>query len=170
MGLLLLDLDGTLVADALVEVDGKLQRPQDQRFHEPVLLPGVFDRLSGAAADGERFSIVTNQGGVAWGYHTAAEVRQRIGRTLEQLEFFWGRPFTVHVAWKHPRATVPQFRGDDGRKPAPDMLRAALVEHYEDHTLYADRPVRMIGDRQEDQEAAAALGCDFSFAGDFFDR
>jgi HAD superfamily hydrolase (TIGR01662 family) len=168
MGLVMLDLDGTLVADAIVEVDTptgtKLQRHQHERFHEPRLQANVYDTLHELARQEDSFAIVTNQGGVAWGYHTQAEVYQRIGATVAQLSFFWGRPFSVHVAFMHPKATLPQFKGDDGRKPADEMLAAALVGH----GAGLDESV-MVGDRGEDEEAAKAAGVTFTPAFQFFD-
>lgn len=175
MGLIMLDLDGTLVADAIVEVDTptgtKLQRRQSELYTEPQLLERRYGRLKQSAEEGDSFAIVTNQGGVAWGYHTQAEVYQRIGRTLERLCFFWGQPFSVHVAWMHPRATLPQFKGDDGRKPAPTMIQKAREAHTSETDLEQwglISNVLMVGDRDEDREAAAAAGVDFALAGDFF--
>lgn len=51
------------------------------------------------------------------------------------------------------------------RKPAPGMLRYAMSrkEVAPEHTL-------MIGDSDEDQQAAAAAGCDFMWAHEFFGR
>lgn len=167
MGLICLDLDGTLVESALVEEDGKLQRPQTNVYAEPSLLPHRFDVLHRAAKEGDRFAIVTNQGGVAWGYHTVAEVNLRIARSIAALGFFCLAPFSVHVAWKHPRATVPQFRESDGeatrRKPAAAMLLEAMDAHGIDqaNTL-------MVGDLGTDTEAALAAGVDFALGADFF--
>jgi histidinol phosphatase-like enzyme len=170
MGLFLLDLDGTLVDDAVLEVDGKLQRPQHQLFHEPVLRPNVFETLQRHAEEGDWFSIVTNQGGVAWGYHTKAEVYARIGRALQLLEFFWSAPFTVEVAFHHPRASMPQFKGEGIRKPSPAMLRGAMIAHGIDpgHLDQASPSILMLGDREEDKLAAEAAHVDFMLAGDFF--
>lgn len=170
MGLILLDLDDTLIEGALVEVETatgtKLERRQDERFHEPVLLPNCYTVLKHAATEGDSFAIVTNQGGVAWGYHTEAEVYQRIGRTLELLRFFWGRPFSVHVAFMHPKATVSGYKGDDGRKPAATMLRAAQEAHGVEPG--STGTTLMVGDREEDWEAAAAASVDFTPAEGFF--
>lgn len=168
MGLLLLDLDDTLIEGALIEADGKLQRKQHELYTEPVLLPAVYDRLKLAAEEGDRFSIVTNQGGVALGFHTQADCYRRISTTIALLSCFWGQPCSVHVAFKMPKGYVPGFKGEDGRKPGPQMLQDAMIAHYEDSTVYADRPVLMIGDRDEDREAAAAAGVDFQLSGDFF--
>lgn len=165
MGLLLLDLDGTLIPNALVEVDGKLQRRQHELYTEPTLLPNRYEVLKKAAEEGDSFAIVTNQGGVAWGYHTQGEVYARIACTLRQLSFFWARPFSVHVAFMHPRATVPAFKGDDGRKPSPFMIGEALGAHH----AHADIDTAlMVGDRDEDREAAESAQVDFVFAEEFF--
>lgn len=167
MGLLCLDLDDTLIAGALVEVETptgtKLQRRQHELYTEPVLLPNRYDILQRAAGEGDRFAIVTNQAGVAWGFHTQAEVYRRIASTIGLLSCFWGRPFSIHAAFMDPRATLPQFKGDDGRKPAPAMIfraqGAAGVDPGE--TL-------MVGDRDEDSGAAEAAGVDFVLAEEFF--
>ena len=186
MGLICLDLDGTLVADALVEVETetgtKLQRNQHELYTEPVLLEGRYDTLKKAAEEGDRFAIVTNQGGVAWGYHTKAEVYRRITSTVGQLSCLWGRPFSVHVAFMHPRATVAEFKGDDGRKPAPTMLDEAILSHVKGMIAMAESQsgeivktlkertgaYLMVGDRDEDREAAEAAGVAFAFVDSFF--
>lgn len=53
----------------------------------------------------------------------------------------------------------------DWRKPAPGMLQYAmrLKEVLPAQTL-------MVGDSAEDQQAAAAAGCDFLWAWEFFGR
>lgn len=175
MGLIMLDLDGTLVADALVEVETptgtKLQRRQSELYTEPALLPNRYEVLQAAAAEGDSFAIVTNQGGVAWGYHTQAECLRRITNTVGRLSAFWGQPFSVHVAYMHPKATVPQFKGDDGRKPAPAMLADALEVHQPGGNLdpHEGLPAAiMVGDRDEDREAAEAAGVEYAHPSEFF--
>ncbi len=171
MGLILLDLDGTLVADALVAVPTptgtKLQRHQFDLYTEPELLPNRYEVLETLAADGDSFAIVTNQGGVAWGYHTQAECLRRITNTIGLLNGFWGRPFSIHVAYMHPKATVPAFKGDDGRKPAPSMLEAAFRNHAFVDGGICESAI-MVGDRPEDEDAAKAAGVAFREASDFF--
>lgn len=174
MGLIMLDLDGTLVADAIVEIETekgtKLQRRQHELFHEPVLLENRLNVLDTAREEGDSFAIVTNQGGVAWGYHTQAEVYQRIGCALRQLAFFGGQPFSVHVCFAHERATVDGFKADaERRKPSPAMLNEAVEAHgLTGHEFEGGSQVLMVGDRDEDYEAAAAAGVDFVPAEDFF--
>lgn len=172
MGLIMLDLDGTLVADAIVEVDTptgtKLQRRQSELYTEPQLLEGRYDRLKQSAEEGDSFAIVTNQGGVSWGFHTQAECYRRITSTVGQLSCFWGRPFTIHVSFMHPRGTLPQFKGDDGRKPDPKMLIDAMRAHGLEPAESASQVAIMVGDRDEDREAAGTLGVDFAIAEEFF--
>lgn len=166
--LICLDLDGTLVPNTLEERDGKLQRLQSESFTRPLLLPGRREILEARAAAGDVFAIVTNQGGVAWGYHTQREVHERIGATLAQLDFFWGRPFSLHVAWKMEKGNLlPQFRGNDGRKPQPDMILQARDAHGD--AEYQMWPLLMVGDREEDHDAALNAGVDFLWANDFFE-
>ncbi len=176
MGLVMLDLDGTLVEDAIVELENPesskgftLGRRQHEMYPEPTLKPNVYERLKQLAEDGDRFAIVTNQGGVALGYHTQAEVYARIAKTCALLSMFWGQPFSVHVAFCMPNGYVPGFKGDDGRKPAKKMLRDALVVHYEDgDSEHVRQRAVMVGDRGEDAEAAGAAGVVFEPAEIFF--
>lgn len=178
MGLIMLDLDGTLVEDALVQMGSKLQRRQYELYTEPVLLPRRLDVLARAAEEEDCFAIVTNQGGVAWGYHTQAEVYERIGCALRQLAFFGGQPFSVHVCFSHERATVDGFKANaDRRKPSSTMLEEAMRVHGPaviaqaggvlDAELVRSNSM-MVGDRDEDRGAAEAAGVDFVLAEDFF--
>jgi len=176
MGLIILDLDGTLVADALVEVSAgegktKLERRQHELYTAPTLLDNRLNVLGRAAEEGDSFAIVTNQGGVAWGYHTQAECYERIACTLRQLAFFGGRPFSVHVCFSHERATVQGFKiGAERRKPSSAMLEEALRAHNcEFHEFHGwNIPPVMVGDREEDKLAAQAAGVDFVAADEFF--
>lgn len=175
MGLICLDLDDTLIAGALVEVETptgtKLQRRQHELYTEPVLAPRRHEILKRVAEEGDRFAIVTNQSGVAWGFHTQAEVYRRIASTIGLLECFWGQPFSVHVAFMHPRATLPQFKGDDGRKPSGQMIWQAREAHglldFDPAAGHAPDTI-MVGDRDEDRGAAETAGVDFVPAESFF--
>lgn len=167
MGLVCLDLDGTLVESALEEVDGKLQ-PAPGVFNEPELIGAhVFDVLERRAREGDSFAIVTNQGGVAWGYHTEAEVWARIGRTVGLLGGFFGRPFSIHVCFVHPRATIARYReGHERRKPSGAMIEEAVRAH---GTPGEAGDLVMVGDLADDEKAAEAAGAEFIPAGTFFD-
>jgi histidinol phosphatase-like enzyme len=178
MGLIMLDMDGTLVQSALVDLGTqekkKLGRMQHELYTEPELMPNVYETLKRHADEGDAFAIVTNQGGVAWGYHTQAEVYRRISNTTALLSCFWGRPFSVHVAFMDPRGTVPGFKGDDGRKPSGLMLEWAMEAAGQSPRGTAGQAEAsraaslMVGDRDEDREAAEFAKVPFSLAGDFF--
>jgi len=176
MGLILLDLDGTLVEDAIVELENPesakgftLGRRQHELYTEPTLKPHVYETLLAYAEEGDSFAIVTNQGGVALGYHTQAEVYGRIARTAALLSMFWGRPFSVHVAFCMPKGYVPGFKGDDGRKPAATMLVAATEVHGVSLNTEPPGPgVVMVGDRDEDEQAAMLAGVRYEHPESFF--
>ncbi len=168
MGLICLDLDGTLVENSLVEVNGKLG-PAPGCFTEPVLRfpDSARDVLYNAAKEGDSFAIVTNQGGVAWGYATEEEVFARIGRAIALLDGFWGAPVSVHVCFAHERATVARYRdGHERRKPSGAMIQEAMDRHL----VLAGSAAQIvhIGDMKDDEDAAAAAGIDFAWADDFF--
>lgn len=180
MGLIMLDLDGTIVEDAIVELENPaaakgftLGRRQHELYSEPTLKPHVYETLKQRADEGDSFAIVTNQGGVALGYHTQAEVYARIAKTCALLSMFWARPFSIHVAWMMPNGYLPGFKGDDGRKPSPALLRAAMVRHFTapGDVMDMDSALSMsvmVGDRAEDEQAAEAAGVAFEAASDFF--
>jgi D-glycero-D-manno-heptose 1,7-bisphosphate phosphatase len=166
MGLLCFDLDGTLVESALEEVDGKLGPRPGEIFTEPRLRPNVHEVVKTAAEEGDRFAIVTNQGGVAWGYATEIEAWARIGRAVALLDGFFSQPFSIHACFAHPRATIARYReGHERRKPSGAMIVEATATHY----MAGGTDVTMVGDLDGDREAADAAGVEFIPAGTFFD-
>ncbi|MES1243411.1 MAG: HAD family hydrolase [Acidobacteriota bacterium] len=142
---LLLDRDGTLVADA-----GYLAEPSGLR-----LLPGVAAALARARDAGWLLIVVTNQSGVARGLMTEAAVeavhealRRRLGRRGVALD-------GIYVCPHHPELGEPPLRADCScRKPRPGLLLRAGREH----GLDLGRSF-MIGDRERDVEAGRAAGC-----------
>lgn len=173
MSLVIFDLDGTLVESHLMDYGGKLGPRQDRAFTEPVLLPGRFAKIEHHANVGDRFAICTNQGGVAWGYCNVTEAKIRVARAIAELGFFFGAPLSVHIAFEHPRATVPAFKADGRRKPAPTMLEEAIEAHFTREQMAwplekGDHPIAFVGDRSEDEQAAENAGVDFVHADEFF--
>lgn len=122
------------------------------------ITPGV------SAPKNPRFALVTNQGGVAFGYQTVEQVYAKIGRVLAAFSFFDGCPVSVHVAFNHPKATVEQYRRDDRiRKPGPGMLLQAMRRHRMDAVTTV-----MVGDMHSDRHAAGAAGVRYYDAEEFF--
>lgn len=121
---------------------------------------GIFD----LAGRGGRFALVTNQGGVAFGYQTVEQTRAKVGVVLAAFEFFYRRPVTVHIAYEHATATVEAYRKDTGyRKPGPGMIVEAIAAHRMDTTT-----TWMVGDMDSDRQAARAAGVLYHDAEEFF--
>lgn len=139
-----LDRDGTVN----VEVDF-LSDPDDVRLEEGA---GKALRLLGEA--GFALIVVTNQSGVARGYHGEDDVRavnHRIEELLKEegvaIEGFYHCPH-------HPEGTVERFaRVCDCRKPAPGLLLKAAGD------LGVDMKASyIIGDSARDLEAGRRAG------------
>jgi D-glycero-D-manno-heptose 1,7-bisphosphate phosphatase len=142
-----LDRDGTLV-------------PDDEGAGNPAairLVDGVAPSLRRLRDAGFRLVVATNQGGVAHGRFTEADVdayHRRLGEVLDAasglkrtVERFYYCPF-------HPKGTVPGYTRDHPwRKPKPGMIQQAL----QDMELDADRSW-IIGDSPRDIEAGRAAG------------
>lgn len=192
--LAIFDLDGTLVEDHLVDkpcdrcerrgvehigsgskfqtlpcrrCGGKttiLTPRRDIPFTEPRVIPGVIDRLGELREAGASFAIATNQGGVAMGFQTVEEVKQRIASAVRQLHFFYSAPFSVHYCLDHPSALVDKFKDPSPaqlfrRKPQPGMLLEAIRNHeIRVGVLALDKAVSYTGDRSSDEQAALAAG------------
>ncbi len=151
--LLLLDRDGTLnrsVGD----------RPPNHP-HEVELLPGVGARLRKYAALGWRLVVITNQGGVAFGYQTEAQARATHQAVVDAL------PVSLDASYlcpHHPAGTKPSYAiACPRRKPAPGAILDALVR-------FEARPedCLMVGDQETDRQAAEAAGVPFAWAWRFF--
>lgn len=130
----------------------------DRHYTDPVPLPGVGDRVRDLLAYGANFAVATNQGGVALGYQTHGEVKLRIAHALQFVDFFYGRPFTVHYSLDHPSATVEGYLDPSPeklrrRKPEPGMLEEAIAA-----AGTGPGETVFIGDRESDRECAKAAG------------
>lgn len=151
--LLLLDRDGTLNR-------GRGRRPPNCP-DEVELLPGVAAKLHHYAALGWRLVVVTNQGGVAFGYQTKDQAHATQQAVLDAL------PVAVDASYlcpHHPRGTISRYAlACPNRKPAPGAILDALArfEARPDDCLF-------VGDQDTDRQAAEAAGVPFTWAGDFF--
>lgn len=108
-----------------VDLDGTVRNTKTGRVHpvkawDQVLLPGVLERLRQFRAAGYAIVGVTNQGGVAMGSLTEADVQQINQRLTDKLapdvfDLVLYCPF-------HPRGRVQAYRQDAPcRKPRPGM-------------------------------------------------
>lgn len=160
MKLFIFDLDCTLI-EGYWENEGRDALP----YERIALLPGRAEKIRRLAEYGSLFSIVTNQGGVAFGFQTVDEVKAKIAGVLAALDFFYGAPVSVHVCYHHPKAPLDEWRQDPcpRRKPAPGMLSEAVDAH---NWLLGESV--FIGDMRTDREAAAAAGLAYCDEGDFF--
>ncbi len=151
--LLLLDRDGTLNR-------GVGDRPPNHP-REVEILPGVGRKLHRLAGLGWRLAIITNQGGVAFGYQTHRQAWATHRAVLDAL------PVEIDASYlcpHHPHGTEPFYAVDcPNRKPAPGALLDALAR-------FQARPedCLFVGDQDSDLEAAAAAGLPFAWAGEFF--
>jgi histidinol-phosphate phosphatase family protein len=151
--LLFLDRDGT--------INHSLGNRPPNRPDEVKLLPHVAAKLHRFAAMGWRIIIVTNQGGVAFGYLTEPQAHAIQQSVLDAL------PVGVDANYlcpHHPDGTVPQYAiSCPFRKPAPGAILDALAR-------FEAKPQEclFIGDEETDQQAAAAAGVPFKWAWEFF--
>jgi histidinol-phosphate phosphatase family protein len=140
---------------------GTLTRLRDNRTMldgdgNPVLMPGVAAVLARVRGDYAACFIVSNQGRIARGEISEAEVRRRFAWANERL----GRPFSDCRLCPHEDAD-----GCACRKPRPGMFLELAAAH--GIALAASTHV---GDSDKDRDAAAAAGItDFRRAADFFD-
>lgn len=154
--ILFLDLDGTV----RMPKSGSrfIQSPDDQ-----ALIPGV----AAAIAKFSTYEIIgiTNQGGVAAGYKSLEDCISEQMRTMELLPAIKEINFCIDFAGKiayrlgRSKSLILLPEGPNYRKPGPGLLLAYL----ELFPLFPDYAI-MIGDREEDRQAAYAAGIDFMWA------
>jgi D-glycero-D-manno-heptose 1,7-bisphosphate phosphatase len=142
-----LDRDGTLVPDD--ERAGNVASIQ--------LVDGVAPALRRLRDAGFRLVVATNQGGVAHGRFTEADVDAYHRKLSELLDASSGLKRTVERFYYcpfHPQGTVAGYaREHPWRKPKPGMIQQAV----QDMELDADRSW-IIGDAPRDIEAGRAAG------------
>lgn len=108
MSLFLFDIDGTVVRSFMREGKGGARATAGD-YDTVEVLPGRRELLDRLRADGHRLALVTNQGGVAFGYQTVPQVLVKLGRVLGELGF---DPYPVPLAREsHYDAVVPAILG-----------------------------------------------------------
>jgi D-glycero-D-manno-heptose 1,7-bisphosphate phosphatase len=168
--LIILDKDGTLVEPA--SGSDFAQHYADQK-----LIPGVAERIAELKAMGATLVIASNQGGVAAGHKSLesaiAEVKFACelagietaffcpdfqGQTCIHLRYRWD-------SWSDPDTYSPSDFANSGvlienfRKPGAGMLQAAQL--FRESEALSDVDATMIGDSEDDRNAAANAGIAF---------
>lgn len=162
--LYLFDLDDTLIS-------GYMNNP-GKNYDGWMVLPGRKAVLNKLIMRGDTICIVTNQGGVAFGFVTEEAADRKIDQALRALGLFnprWDgspRPRQVYACYSDTRGIAPWNDPTDAarRKPSGAMIHEAMS----DHPQAAALGVLMVGDREEDQQAAQAAGVPFQWAHVFF--
>jgi lipopolysaccharide heptosyltransferase II len=143
-----LDRDNTLIAN-----DGDLGDPAQVE-----IMPGVAAAIGRLRDAGYRIVVVSNQGGVARGAFSEADVEAVNRRTARLVDEAAGRAGLIdrfYYCPYHPEGTVERYRAEHPwRKPAPGMLRAAAG----DLDLDLARSW-LVGDQPRDIAAGRAAGC-----------
>ena len=142
-----LDRDDTLIACNAITPDGDMVDPA-----LVTLLPGVEEALQSFQEAGFFLAVVTNQGAVARGRCTEADVERIHARLFDLLP---GLINDVRFCPYHPAGSVPAFtREHPWRKPAPGMILDLAEVHGLDLTASW-----MVGDSSRDAAAGRAAGC-----------
>jgi D-glycero-D-manno-heptose 1,7-bisphosphate phosphatase len=156
--LYLFDLDDTLIT-------GYMNSPS-RNFWGWAPLRQRRERLAELCAEGHEVGIVTNQAGVAFGHVTEADVSEKLTAVLVALDLPLSTP--VRVCYAHPTAIVLRYREPvqvARRKPSGAMIREVMRLLPEQ----AAQGVVYVGDRPEDEAAAADAGVAFAWAREFFE-
>jgi D-glycero-D-manno-heptose 1,7-bisphosphate phosphatase len=148
------------------EADGTLVRTKSgETFRKSAndwkWLPRRLQRIHSLIDSGIIVAIATNQGGVAFGYMKSQDIQDELTRMCIEARVY---PDRLYVCYSHPKASLDQYREDsDRRKPGPGMLWEAMndADILPEDTL-------MVGDRDEDEQAAKAAGVDFIHADEYF--
>lgn len=149
-----LDRDDTLVANH--EVTAGTEHPGD--LYDPAkvrLLPGVADGLRRLRGAGFALVCVTNQGAIARGHATWAQVIATNKRVREVITLESGADLdALYFCPYHPKGKVAPWNSEHPwRKPGPGMI----IQAASDLGLDLSRSW-MIGDANRDIEAALAAG------------
>jgi D-glycero-D-manno-heptose 1,7-bisphosphate phosphatase len=151
--LYIFDKDGTLIAP----LPGRpANSPEEQ-----IVMDGVLEKLEELRQEGHTLAIASNQGGVAFGYMSAAEAVavMRDAATKTGI-MYWS------VCPHHPDGTIERLSKDCyRRKPNPGMLKGLM-----ENTGFPKALTVFVGDQESDRQAAEAAGVEFRWADEFFGR
>jgi D-glycero-D-manno-heptose 1,7-bisphosphate phosphatase len=117
-------------------------------------VPGIFDLVAAAHAEGFLSIVVTNQAGIGRGYYSEAQFLGYTAWLHREFAQRGARLLATYWCPHHPHAGQEPYKvACSCRKPQPGMLLAAA----EDFAL--DLPASiLVGDSRSDLEAARAAG------------
>jgi len=158
--LLCLDLDGTVRQGKDDALGRFVNGPEDV-----VVFPEAVEMMRRWKNGGGRILAVSNQGGIAMGIVTTAQVSAAMEETYKQTEQLFDR-----MAWcsHHPDAADLDMARCWCRKPLPGLIIEGVVDLAQ---FYGERYVPymalMVGDREEDKECARLAGIEFQWAAEW---
>jgi D-glycero-D-manno-heptose 1,7-bisphosphate phosphatase len=157
--MLYLDLDGT-VRHGKTELGRFVNDPEDV-----VIFPEALRMMRRWKSAGGRIIAVSNQGGVALGIVTYAQVMAAMRVTHDKTEHLFDK---ICFCCHHPDAKLPEMARCWCRKPSPGLLiEGALDVAARYNEYYPPHMGLMVGDRPEDEECARLAGLDFQWAADW---
>jgi D-glycero-D-manno-heptose 1,7-bisphosphate phosphatase len=140
-----LDRDGTLV----------LARHYPRVPEDLVLYEGVAEQLRAVQEAGYDLILITNQGGLAYGFFQIADLDAMHAYLRRELEKQGVHLTAIYYCPHHPRGRLRDLAIEcDCRKPKPGMLQRAAAEHQIDLSRSW-----FIGDILDDVEAGNRAGC-----------
>ena len=137
--------------DGVINVDHGYVSTWDQ-FE---FLPGVPEALRELQDAGYLLVVVSNQSGIGRGYYSEADVESLNQAISQHLDSVVGVTLSgFYHCPHHPTEAEGEFRRQcDCRKPAPGMIRQAVLDHGIDLGTSL-----LVGDKDSDIEAGRAAG------------
>jgi D-glycero-D-manno-heptose 1,7-bisphosphate phosphatase len=168
MKLAIFDKDGTLTTPK--SGANFVQNPEDQ-----VLLPGVAEGIAALAADGWALAIASNQGGVAAGYKSVYSAIDEmlyamdlssidLAMAAHSYENEYGEAIFLDLSDGGRFWEIITNRQRKFRKPNEGMIDYLASTFYGSRHWMPEIQILFVGDRPEDQQAAAAAGVPFQWA------
>ena len=118
-------------------------------------LPGVPDALRALQDAGYLLVVVSNQSGIGRGYYSETDLESLNQAIAQHLDSAVGVALSgFYHCPHHPTEAEGEFRRQcDCRKPAPGMIRQAVLDHGIDV-----KTSLLVGDKDSDIEAGRAAG------------
>ena len=157
---LYLDIDGTVRQGKDDELGKFVNSPEDVH-----VFPEAIELMRRWKEGGGRIIGITNQGGVALGIISMADVAANLQETHNQAEQMFDR---IMICPHHPDAADPNMARCWCRKPGTGLVvEAALWMSPRYDEIYPPYMSLFVGDREEDRLCAERASIDFTWAKDW---